>query len=346
MTTIALETWLASCDADEPSGVALDYDPEFMALEKLLRGEPERQYGDVIIAAQEPDWRAVMQAAESLLARSKDFRVTGALAQALVALRGLAGLVEALELTTALLRDHWKTAHPRLSWDGEDDLVPRVNALAMLADVSGLVGNLRAAPFVSHAGMKLTVREVENILSMGDVGGPMDREHLVHLLKDCMAVDPTVFDSLHHATGLAAQCTALCNEKLGLEAAPNLLPLTQVLTLLERTVAPLRSAQTASGKQDAVQTDFLSPGIQSQAPVITGGIGGLEQGRWTVRSRRDIVDIIDAVCVYLHEHEPSSPVPVLLQRARQLTGMRYLDIVRSLTPESVATIENLAGRTD
>ncbi|MFE8647236.1 type VI secretion system protein TssA [Sphingomonas sp. NCPPB 2930] len=345
MTTTALDVWLAPCDADEPSGVALDYDPEFMALEKLQQGEPERQYGDVIIAAKEPDWRAVLQAAESLLTRSKDFRVTGALAQALVALRGLPGLVDALELTAALLRDHWTTAYPRLSWEGEDDPVPRIHALAMLADVSGLVANLRAAPFVSHGGMKLSVRDVENVLSMIDVGSPIDREHLMHLLKDCLAVDPTAFDSLHRAAGLAAQCIALCNERFGPEDAPNLLPLTQVLTLLERSVAPLRTTPATFEKPETVGKAYSSAD-NPIAAVAPAGADEMAQGRWIVRSRRDIVDVIDAVCAYLYEHEPSSPVPVLLQRARQLTGMRYLDIVRTLTPESVATIENLAGRTD
>ncbi|WP_193425475.1 type VI secretion system ImpA family N-terminal domain-containing protein, partial [Paraburkholderia kirstenboschensis] len=66
---------LAPIDDAAPTGPNLEYDPEFIELERIAMPTPERAMGDSLKAAQEPDWDKVANAAESLLARTKDLRV-------------------------------------------------------------------------------------------------------------------------------------------------------------------------------------------------------------------------------------------------------------------------------
>ena len=62
-----------------------------------------------------------------------------------------------------------------------------------------------------------------------------------------------------------------------------------------------------------------------------------------IGSREDVVRAIDRICDYYSRYEPSSPVPLLLQRARRLATGNFVDIVRDLAPGALAEIEKVCG---
>jgi type VI secretion system protein ImpA len=45
----------------------------------------------------------------------------------------------------------------------------------------------------------------------------------------------------------------------------------------------------------------------------------------------------------MEQHEPSNPAPLLIRRAQRLVQMNFLEIVKDLMPDSLSTIEKLAG---
>ena len=53
--------------------------------------------------------------------------------------------------------------------------------------------------------------------------------------------------------------------------------------------------------------------------------------------------MIDKVCLYFERNEPSSPVPLLLQRAKRLISKDFLEILRDLTPDGVSQAELIGG---
>jgi type VI secretion system protein ImpA len=55
------------------------------------------------------------------------------------------------------------------------------------------------------------------------------------------------------------------------------------------------------------------------------------------------VRTLDRLCDYYARYEPSSPVPLLLKRARRLVDGSFIDILSDLTPSSLAEIKHLAG---
>ncbi|MDK0575364.1 type VI secretion system ImpA family N-terminal domain-containing protein, partial [Clostridium perfringens] len=70
-----LDPFFVAISDELPSGVDLEYDPEFARMEKAARGVPEQAVGSSVIEAQPPDWDEVRDAALQLLARSKDLRI-------------------------------------------------------------------------------------------------------------------------------------------------------------------------------------------------------------------------------------------------------------------------------
>jgi type VI secretion system protein ImpA len=56
-----------------------------------------------------------------------------------------------------------------------------------------------------------------------------------------------------------------------------------------------------------------------------------------------VVRTIDRICDYYSRQEPSSPVPLLLKRARRLATGSFVDIVRDLAPDALPQIERVCG---
>jgi type VI secretion system protein ImpA len=52
---------------------------------------------------------------------------------------------------------------------------------------------------------------------------------------------------------------------------------------------------------------------------------------------------LDLILSYYTRHEPSSPLPVLLNRARLLVNADFATIVRNLIPDGMSQFENLRG---
>ena len=43
-------------------------------------------------------------------------------------------------------------------------------------------------------------------------------------------------------------------------------------------------------------------------------------------------------------HEPTSPVPLLLQRGKRLVTMSFMDILHDLLPDSIQTMQKITGK--
>jgi type VI secretion system protein ImpA len=49
------------------------------------------------------------------------------------------------------------------------------------------------------------------------------------------------------------------------------------------------------------------------------------------------------LCDYYRQNEPSSPVPLLLKRARRLATKDFVDIMRDLVPEAMDKVAVIKG---
>jgi type VI secretion system protein ImpA len=53
--------------------------------------------------------------------------------------------------------------------------------------------------------------------------------------------------------------------------------------------------------------------------------------------------MLDRICDYYSRNEPSSPVPLLLRRARSLVTKDFMGIMQDLAPAAIAQIEAIRG---
>ncbi len=69
---------------------------------------------------------------------------------------------------------------------------------------------------------------------------------------------------------------------------------------------------------------------------------GASQSVGAIRSRQDAIRALDAVSAYFRQNEPSSPVPLFLERAKRLVAKDFLAILADVAPEAI-TQAKLAG---
>ena len=103
--------------------------------------------------------------------------------------------------------------------------------------------------------------------------------------------------------------------------------------------------QFAPQSGDSAQADSVSD--NSPAPTEHANVTSSPRNTNTVsgdiNNRDDVLRSLDRILAYYTRHEPSSPLPVLLNRAKNLVHADFAAIVRNLIPDGMSQFENLRG---
>jgi type VI secretion system protein ImpA len=318
-------------DESAPCGVDLEYDNEFLSLNQAAAGKPETQFD----AGSPPDWRAVREHVESLFERTRDLRIAVLWVRAGVSLDGLAALPQGLRLLCGLLDTFWETLHPLPDPDDADPYA-RMNALSVLSQQEGLLGDLRHAVVFNQRGIgELHVRSIEitlNLLAARDGDTNLSRDQLMQMLADAVRQQPSLRTVPESALAHLKALNTLINERAGIEAAPDLKPLHALLNAIAG-VMPAPSEEHAGDAEDAGEAaDGASAGGSARAS-LSGA----------VRTRDDALRAIDMVCEFLERTEPPSPAPLLLRRARRMINRNFLQLMKELAPDALAEVARVMG---
>jgi len=346
MSTIDVDALLLEIDSDAPCGPDLEYDPAFLALEQEALGKPEVQYGETITPAVPPDWKIVRRMAGELLERSRDLRLAIHLARASLALSGVAGLADSLALVERLLDTRWDSVHPLLDADDDNDPTLRINSLAILSDTGTLVRELKDATLVTLPGLgPLTIKLLE--IANGEQPPPAGQEKIAlgsieravaDLAPDRLAAS---VDALKRALASVVNIELILVRQVGSSQALNLDALTRPLRKAHEFLARQGAGAASPDSADdadanaAAAADSAAPGAvaRTASAAISGDIG----------SRDDVLRVLDKLVGYYARHEPSSPIPILLERAKRLVPMNFFEIMQDLAPDGVAQLEVIRG---
>jgi type VI secretion system protein ImpA len=342
MSILNLESLLAPISEAEPAGPNLEYDRDFAALERLSQGKPERQMGDAVQPAEDPDWKALGQGAQALLLRSKDLRAAIHLTRASLRTGGLVGFSEGIRLVRELLEHFWEGVHPMLDADDNNDPTMRVNTLASLAD-SPTLGALRSAPLVTARGLgSVTLRDL--LVATGEIPAVPGQA-----TPDMSTIEATFdgvdFDALMATTNVVSEARedvmaieALVAEKVGAAQSANLSRLSTTLEQARKHLATrVERRSPVIEPDDTAEIQMAQSGGDGQASSSSG------RGTGPIKSRDDVIKALDVIIAYYSKFEPSSPVPLLLMRAKKLARMGFVDIVKNMAPDAMSQIDLISG---
>ena len=299
--------WMEPVSDGSPTGPNLELDPEFGALERAAQGKPEQQYGDTIIAAADPDWKEVETQALALLDRTRDLRVLGHLAVARLHLAGLADFAAEFATIRQLLATAWQQVHPQLDPEDNNDPTLRANALLRLAHPSFVLRHIRDMPLASSPRLgRFSWRDIGLATGALEADADQERPNEGMIRSAFQDSDMNRLAELRAAAlATAEQATAIAamfDEHTGYGTGPDFAPFTRLLTEVVRDIDRYVVFPTAVPNDEPAE---VAEPMMTTAPVPVQatqpqGSGMDATARFApVRSRAEVIRLLDLVCEYL-----------------------------------------------
>ena len=339
---------------DPPAGPSLELDPQFGEMERAAQGKPESQYGKVIEAATEPDWKETARLARLLCERSRDLRILGRLAIAELHLYGLPAFAAVVKTMREHLERMWPELHPQLDPEDDNDPLQRSNALLMLQDPARVLKPMRDMPLAS--------KPREGQVSWRDIAvlsGILEPEAGRERLTD--AVVRARFAGTDRAvlTHLSNGVESLLSDLPGISAAfdtfgaagsgPDFTDLLKLIRDVQRDLKRYEPPATDDPEgDDEVAAVADETGVENAGPAHQGTRGNrmaLFGSIALVSTRADALHALGLASAYFAANEPSSPAPLLIDRVIRLAGLPFMDILRDMAPDGLQQAQVVVGTT-
>jgi type VI secretion system protein ImpA len=323
---------------DAPCGIDLE-DTQLLASFDAFR-----VFGGDTSVRPDIDWPGVRNQALKALAQSRDLRLLTHLAAATLRVEGIKAFCVVLTVADCWLTQCWDLVFPRV----QDDALLRQNALNCLADPMAIVAPLRRSPIISQRQFgTFTLRDVE--LATGQLeatdtdrnapgsaqieaalaAAPIEELSILvgELAAAGLALDSIVANMQHHA---------------GPQSAPDFAALAKPLARIRKVLTEHLAARAADPQ--ALLSAGLAPDIFASADGTAGvEVSGSADGVEIIKSRQEAIRAIDAAVLFFRRHEPSSPVPLLLERARRLVSKSFMEVLEDIAPEGVPQAKLVGG---
>lgn len=327
---------LESRSDEAVSGENLEYDPLFTDLELAAQPGEERQEGDTILPAEDPEWPDVARKAIEVLNVSHDLRAAVYYGQAVLAIEGLSSFAETVEYIHGCLEQHWDTCHPQLDEDDGDPTM-RINAVQALAGSDQVVRSLRRSALTnSRMFGKLSLRDIE--IADGTIPVPDGMEDVPDTAAVSAAFQDTDQEELSQilAAAINARDGVKAIDDVFSDKTPGQGP---TLDLLTQTLGGIIKRLSEVLGSDEAEVEEAAEG--GGAPQ-----GGSAPISGAVNSQADVLAALDKIIGYYTRTEPSSPVPILLERAKKLVGADFMAIINDMAPAGVDNVKLIGGTTD
>ena len=348
MAPFDAEGLITEIAADQPAGPNLEFDPDFIALDRAAQGKPEQQFGSTIIPAEEPDWKEVATQAAALLARTRDLRILAHLAVARLHLDELPAFAEVLAATARLLAARWAAVHPQLDPEDDNDPTLRANALLRIAHPGWVLRHLRAMPLARSARAgQFSWRDAAAAIGAIEVEDAAEKPSETTIRAAFQDSDPARLHALNAAALTAAEAAtaigAAFDSNAGYGTGPALDDLIKLLHDMSRTILRYATLDAAAPAAEAAAEVEAAGAAAAASPSADRPIAAALAWPAGITTREEALRLLDLVCRYYRRYEPSSPLPLLIERARRLAEKDFLEILRDLAPDGVMQAQAIIG---
>ncbi len=333
MASVELEKLLRNISDGQPCGEDLWLTGISGDFEAKARAKPE-------------NWPSLRDACTELISsKSKDLRAAVYLALAMLGSEGIQGFNDGLSVIRQMLDQHWDHLYPR-HVAGQDP-PKRVMILEWMtprgSDALKFRTRLRTAPLtrggdegeyglrdLEYANGKVSPPEGVSAPSVDKIEAAFAKTPLEYL--------KAVASSASGAMEQLKTISELLSKPERAGAAPQLAELHDILTEIH---------QEASTRAAAAE-----PVIVTIAPIVEGPTGDRPPGERSgtpaidgaIRSDRDVLLALDRICEYYRRTQPSSPMPLLLERAKKWVGVGFLDLLDDLNLNVKDQLQQVIGK--
>ena len=279
------------------------------------------------------EWDRIRNTALEGLSGSKDLRLLAYLGTALLRTDGLAAFGRTIAIASQWLETYWPQVYPLLD---EGDAMARRNALNCFADPMAVVDRVWRLPLVaSRQHGRFSLRDID--VANGVVSpGPTETRPDERAIQDAFKEIPTEeLVALEQSVVAAVAALNSIDSRLrgegGPDVAPDFAPLATQLAKLNRIYKD----------QLATRVDAAAAG--ADVPGEAGGGATAAFAGGAIRSRQDAIRALDSVADFFRRNEPSSPIPLFVDRAKRLVAKDFLEVLADIVPDAVLTARSAGG---
>ncbi len=308
----------------QPCGSSLEGTPELAAF------DAHRIFGLLVAPQDEPDWHALRNRSLTVLAESRDLRVLAHLAAAALRTDTLVEALGVFPLLHGWLAHHFDEVYPVI----EEDAIARRNALNCFCDRVAIVDPLRRLPLLTHAHVgHLSLRDID--IATGAQPNPdpespprLESEIATALQETDAQLLSRIADRAVAAGQALTAVQELMRDKCGESGVPDFDAIKIQIERIHRLISPRITSRAAPGDVQPESADTPAS-VQASASAI--------------RSRREAVQVLDAVASYFRSNEPNSPVPLLMERAKRWISMDFLAVLADIAPDALEQARRITG---
>jgi type VI secretion system protein ImpA len=308
---------------DRPCGESLEDTPLLASFDAF------HVFGHLTPPDPPPEWEEIRNRALDALRKSKDLRLLAFLGTAMLRTDGLPAFAQTLTIASQWLTSHWAQTYPLI----DEDALLRRNALNCFADSVAVVDGLRRLPLVSsreHGTFSLRDIDMATGLAAPSNGDVRPDEAQINAAFAGMPL--AELEVLQQSTASALEALKSINVAMvggaGAEAVPDFDPLSAHIAKMDRVLRQHLSARTVAAGADT---------------LVAGASGGEAVPVGAIRSRQDAIRALDAVAELFRRNEPSSPIPLFVDRAKRLVSKNFLEVLADVAPEAVPQARAVGG---
>jgi type VI secretion system protein ImpA len=315
----------------------------------------------------EPNWGKIETDSLALLKESHDLRVAGFHAAARLRTAGLPGLAEGLQLMEQMLETWGTQAHPTVDTTNPQSVMERLLALASIAapykrdgDLLRVVEGVRKTPLT-----ETSTREFNHayLLSGRKEDGSQDPA-ITESFKQAWAREPearkhVTLDAIDASLASLAGITAWIQLNLPdsmVSSDPTMSSVASLVAELQdikRAIAltvedaqkdtPADEAVTDTESQLPSEPDIDTPQADTPSPETGMPVVASATASSGIRNRADAIRALKQARNYFTANEPTSPSIYYIERACNLVGKNFRDVLAELIPEAATKFEELLG---
>ncbi|NLR72735.1 type VI secretion system protein TssA [Novosphingobium sp. ERN07] len=327
--TLDIAALVAPLSDEAPSGPDLSYDDLRMEIESAFERPVSEDGGESDV-----DWRKVIDQIIAQGAQTRDIWLPVYLIRAATFARRFDLLGEAAEWLATLLEERWADLHPQLD---EYGFIGRKAPCESLTRISDFLAPLSRVPLMEHPRFgRFTGDDIERFAEQGASADGYGPFRATIEATDANAITALVdrFDALRNAfRRIDGVLTVNAEGDTATNFKPTYEKLDRYRNALSAVLPEQASVEAVDTGSAGDADDWGSSSSSGTAPAAIMPSGPAFSG--SIRNRDDVVRALDAICAYYTAMEPGSPVPLLLQRAREWTGLDFMTVLQDLAPGGV-----------
>lgn len=215
-----------------------------------------------------------------------------------------------------------------------------------MADKPFIVDAIKTLPVAKSKVLGiLTIQLIERSLNPGNNDeGNLDLGQIKGIFTDDDTQDHTdVFNAAKLCIEHLNAISQAFIDQAGNEYNVNFDATVEALQLLVGTLEKYATLELPEPEVDVevVEGEAQLAGSGNQQAAQVFGVDNMK-----LASRQDVERCLEMILDYYQEFEPSSPIPVLINRSKKLVHSDFLDIVKDIFPEALEQIKTLGGFTE